>query len=336
MWGEELLRYGLVPDCLVRLKIRSLLSKRLSELKNSDSVNFINQLKHSPIAVCVDAANEQHYEVPAEFFEKVLGSRLKYSCAYFEAEGESLDRAEVQMLNLYFDRGEFKDGQDILELGCGWGSLTLSLAQKYPRSNILGVSNSNSQREYILKKAKLLGVSNVEIQTCDMNVFSSDRKFDRVVSIEMFEHMRNIPLLFSRISTWLKKDSKLFIHIFSHSHSSYFFEQRDSSDWMSRYFFSGGMMPSHHLYSAFQEDLKIENEWRVSGLHYSRTAEHWLKNMDTHKEAILTIFKQTYGQSYKLWWVRWRIFFMACSELWKWNEGREWGVSHFLFRKVHS
>ena len=332
---DKLLEKNLIPDALIRFEIRRLLKKRLKELKHSDQSAFVRGLKNSPIALSVDAANQQHYEVPAAFFEKALGARMKYSCAFYEAPADTLNQAEERMLALTCERAELQDGQEILELGCGWGSLTLWMAEKFPNSKILGVSNSASQRELILKQAKARGLANIEIMTQDMNYFSPVRTFDRVVSIEMFEHMRNVPRLFEKISKWLKDEGKLFVHIFSHREFSYLFEDRDQSDWMARFFFTGGMMPSHHLYAQFKQNLKIEKEWMVPGFHYSKTSEHWLENMDRNESFIREVFKTTYGtQSADLWWARWRIFFMACAELWGWKESPEWQVSHYLFVKA--
>lgn len=333
MLTDLLLKKNLIPDFLIRLEIRRLLRRRLKEIRNSDQKDFIFALSRSPIAVSVDAANQQHYEVPAWFFENVLGPRMKYSCAFYESDTDTLEKAEEQMLALTCKRAEILDGQEILELGCGWGSLTLWMAEKYPLSKIIGVSNSSSQRNFILKRAQEKKLTNVEIITEDMNHLEMDRKFDRVISVEMFEHMRNIPLLLERISQWLKVEGKLFVHIFSHQEYSYLFEERDESDWMSRYFFTGGMMPSHSLYRNFDRHLEIEQEWIVPGSHYSRTAEDWLLNMDRNEGLMREIFKSTYGKAVgALWWSRWRIFFMACAELWGWKNPPEWQVSHYRFR----
>lgn len=334
MITEKLLEKKLIPDSLIRFEIRRLLRQRLNEIKNSKESEFIDLISKSAVAVSVNAANEQHYEVPAGFYERVLGPRLKYSCALYDATTTSLAEAEENMLRLTGERAQLSDRQDVLELGCGWGSLTLWMAEKYPNSKILGVSNSSSQREYILKRAQERGLKNVEIITQDMNHFQTDRRFDRVVSVEMFEHMRNVPMLLERISNWMKLDGKLFVHIFSHRKHSYLFEDRDASDWMSRYFFTGGMMPSHELYRQFNQYLEIEQDWIVPGIHYSKTAEDWLKNMDRNEPAIRELFEKTYGkETTSLWIARWRVFFMACAELWGWKNQEEWQVSHYRFSK---
>lgn len=334
MMLERLLEKKLVPDTLVRFQIRRLLKQRIYQERSSDQSRFVELMKTAPIAVETNAANEQHYEVPARFFEYVLGKHLKYSCAYFETGSESLDEAELAMLDLTCSRAELKDGQDILELGCGWGSLSLFMAERYPNAQILGVSNSNSQREFILARAIERGLKNLEIITCDMNQFHSKKNFDRVVSVEMFEHMRNVEALLNRIDSWLKDDGKLFVHIFTHREFAYLFEDNDASDWMARHFFTGGMMPSHDLYSKLKSGLEIEQNWVVSGLHYARTSELWLENMDKHELEIRKIFADTYGKDQvSRWWARWRVFFMACAELWNFHDGAEWQVSHYRFRK---
>ena len=238
------------------------------------------------------------------------------------------------MLQLTCDRAELKDGQDVLELGCGWGSLSLFMAAKYPESNFIVVSNSRTQKIFIDEQAVKRNIQNLTVITADINNFSIDKKFDRVVSVEMFEHMRNYQKLMQLIASVLKPNGKLFVHIFTHKTFAYKFEVKDETDWMSKYFFTGGIMPSDHLLLYFDEEMNIENHWHVSGLHYSKTSEAWLNNMDRHKTQIMPLFAKTYGEVNALkWWVYWRIFFMACSELWKFNGGHEWIVSHYLFKK---
>ncbi len=341
MWYDRLLEKNLIPDFLIRRGIRSLNRLRLRQEseptaeRQQEKLNaLVEFLKKSPIAVMTDKANEQHYEVPAAFYELCLGKNRKYSSAYYPEKKSTLDEAEDFMLQLTCERAELKNGQSILELGCGWGSLTLFMAQKYPKSKITGVSNSHSQREYILQKAKQLGLKNVQIITADMNHFKAPEKYDRVVSVEMFEHMRNYAKLLANIASWLKKDGKLFVHIFTHRELSYLFEVKDETDWMSKYFFSGGIMPSDHLLYYFADDLVIKKHWRVDGTHYQRTAEDWLRNMDRHKQAVLELFRKVYGADQALkWFVYWRIFYMAVAELFGMYGGREWLVSHYLFEK---
>lgn len=330
-----LLENGLVPDSAIRWKIRRLLRQRLQVEAKASPHEFIEKINSGPIAVEVHAANDQHYEVPAAFFEKVLGPRMKYSCAYYASLEDSLAQAEENMLDLTCKRAQILNGQSILELGCGWGSLTLWMAEKFPQSRIMAVSNSRSQREFIEAKLREKNLKNVVIQTQDMNAFDPQEKFDRVISVEMFEHMRNIEKFFERISRWMKSDAKLFVHIFSHRQYSYLFEDKDDSDWMARYFFTGGMMPSHDLYRRFNKHIEIESQWIVSGLHYARTARDWLRRMDQQRTEIIPILRATYGKEAKLWWERWRIFFMACEELWASHDGSEWQVSHYLFKRRH-
>ncbi len=336
---DALLEKDLLPDGLIRLGIRRLLRQRLAEIEHPSPeiqvAQFAEALRARPIAVNTAESKEQHYEVPTPFYQKCLGPRLKYSSGYYERGDETLAQAEEAMLALTCDRARLADGQDILELGCGWGSLTLWMAEKHPRARITGVSHSRTQREHILGEAKRRGLANVSIITCDMNDFSAEaRAFDRVVSVEMFEHMKNWPRLMANIARWLRPGGHFFAHVFTHARFAYHFEVRDESDWMSRYFFTGGMMPAHSLFPQFQDDLKLVTDWKVSGAHYAKTSEHWLQNMDAHKAEIMPLFAQTYGAGAAVkWWAYWRVFYLACAELWAYRDGEEWHVSHYLFRK---
>lgn len=336
-----LVEKNLIPDFLIRWKIRKLLKQRLREedkgsveANKKHLLNLIEELKKSPIAVETKSANEQHYEVPTEFYKLVLGKHLKYSSCYFKEGVYDLNTAERDMLELTCERAGLVNGQEILELGCGWGSLSLFMAEKFPNSNITSVSNSKTQKIYIDEEAKKRSISNLTVITADMNLFSIDKKFDRAISVEMFEHMRNYQELMKRISLWMKADGKLFIHIFTHKQFAYKFEVKDESDWMSKYFFTGGIMPSNDLLFHFDEHLVKENFWIVNGSHYSKTSEAWLINMDLQKNEIISIFENTYGKADALkWFVYWRIFFMACAELWWFNNGNEWMVCHYIFKK---
>ena len=334
----ELVENGRIPDLLTRAGIRLLLLQRLREQAQEGPdqewqamMTFVEEMRQSPIALHTQEANEQHYELPPRFFELVLGSHLKYSCCHFPEGVTELEHAEASMLTLTCERAQLQDGQQILELGCGWGSLSLWMAKHYPNSSILAVSNSRPQREFIESRAQELGLTNLSVQTCDMNDFTTEQHFDRVVSVEMFEHMRNWQSLLERISNWLKPEGKLFIHIFSHRRYAYAFSSEGDSNWMGRYFFTGGIMPSNDLLLYFQKDLLLEQHWVLSGVHYQRTADAWLQMMDSQKGEILQTFRETYGKGADIWFQRWRMFFLATSEVWGFRGGNEWLISHYLF-----
>lgn len=332
---------GFVPDKVIRHGIRRLLAERLIEIDHNDNEKmaeaqhqFRQDMNRSDIAVLPQKANEQHYEVPAKFFHTVLGMHMKYSCCYWTPDTETLAQAEEQALAETCKHAQIQDGQKILELGCGWGSLTLWMAHNYPNSIIHAVSNSHSQREYIESQAKERGITNIKVITCDMNDFDTGESYDRVISVEMFEHMRNWSQLYESISRWLVNDGLFFKHIFVNRGVPYLFLDQGDDDWMSRYFFSGGMMPSDDLPHHFQQNLNLQRQWRWSGEHYEKTSNAWLQKMDANKKILWPLLERTYGKSQaQKWWMRWRMFFMACAELFAFNNGQEWYVSHYLFSK---
>ena len=338
---DSLLSRDLLPDPLIRVGIRRLLRQRIADVERDGVAARVAReeawLRHchsAPIAVEQDAANRQHYEVPADFYAGMLGAQRKYSSCWFDAPGDSLDAAEERALAITAEHAQLADGQRILELGCGWGSLTLWMARRYPRARIHAVSNSASQRTFILDRARALGVANIEVETCDLSGFAAPGSFDRVVSVECFEHLRNWPELLRRIRTWLTADGRLFIHVFTHRHSSYPFAVDGEDDWMGRHFFSGGQMPSdQHLIRCAAGILRLDGHWAWSGQHYARTAEHWLRNLDRHRDACRAALAAA-GEADPARQVRrWRIFAMACAELWAYRGGEEWHVSHYRLAK---
>ena len=336
-WVEQ----GLVPDRVVRLGIRRLLKERLAEMHVDDAEAaeamaqaFVESMRNAPVALVPEKANEQHYEVPAEFFERVLGPHRKYSSCLWNDGVETLAQAEAAALRATCERAGLRDGQDILELGCGWGSLSLWMADHYRGSHITAVSNSHSQRRRIERQAEARGLVNLRVVTCDVNEFETAAgHYDRVVSVEMFEHLRNWPRAFGRVARWLKADGRFFMHVFAHRGAPYAFEERDETDWMSRHFFSGGMMPSDDLPLHFQDDLRVDKRWRWDGTHYQKTSEAWLRNMDASRDALMPMMAATYGQAADVWWRRWRLFFMSVAELFGHDGGQQWWVSHTLFSK---
>lgn len=337
----RLAEQGMLPDPFIRYGIRRLCKSRLVEIKDGDCqsaqsslMQFLRQMSASDIAPLPEKANAQHYEIPAQFYAYCLGAHRKYSSCFWMQDTKTLNDAEAIALAQTAAHAQLKDGQQVLELGCGWGSLTLWMASHYPASHITAVSNSASQREYILGQATVRGLTNIQVITADMNQFDTDQQFDRIVSVEMFEHMRNYEVLYAKVARWLHSDGLFFKHIFVHRHAAYAFDVNAEDDWMSQYFFSGGMMPSDDLPLYFQNALQMVDKWRWDGTHYKKTANAWLANMDAQHDALTPVLQSIYGPVHaERWRQRWRIFFMACAELFGYNHGQTWWVSHYLFKK---
>jgi len=338
MWYNALLSRGLIPDFLLRRGVKLQGKQRLQMMENNNSKNdynkFLSEASSGDIAVHTDDANNQHYEVDSEFFQYCLGGKLKYSSCYWDENTSTLDEAEEKMLDIYCKRAKIKEGINILDIGCGWGSLSLYLAEKYPNSNITGLSNSSSQKIFIDNKASKKNLKNLKIITSDINDFNSSEQFDRIISIEMFEHTKNSRKLMNSINEWLKPDGFFFMHVFAHKDNPYYFDKDQNNAWMAKYFFTGGMMPNHHLFQDLKSDLIYEDSWMLPGTHYEKTSNAWLDNMDLNQIKILELFKQTNNKKEaKRKFHFWRLFFIACAEIFGYNEGSEWVVSHHLFKK---
>lgn len=342
-WIIRCCERGWLPDTLIRAGMRRLIGTRLRDESGEDSERstealqqLLADLRASPIAIETPAANAQHYEVPAAFFEAHLGPHMKYSCGYYPRGDETLAEAEQAMLECYAQRAALADGQRILDLGCGWGSLSLWLARRLPRAQIVALSNSHGQRCFIEAQAARYGLDNLRVVTgniVDFDFPEHEREFDRILSVEMFEHMKNYGLLLAKLAGWLRDDGRLFVHLFAHRTLAYHFASRDSADWMSRHFFTGGTMPSENLLLNFQDDMRVTRQWWIDGRHYARTAHHWLQALDASRGRILPLFAQAYGNDAALWFQRWRMFYMAVAELFGYARGNEWGVAHYLLEK---
>ncbi len=338
-WVIDLAERRVLPDPLVRVGMRRLLGQRLRQERRKDNRRndpstqaFADEMRSEPVAVATTDANKQHYELPSEFFAAVLGPYLKYSSCFWSDDARNLADAEERMLELTCKRAGVEDGMDVLDLGCGWGSFSMWVVRHYPRCRVLAVSNSRTQAEFIRARCPSEALDRLEVVTADMNDFGTDRNFDRVVSVEMFEHMRNWARLFERVAGWLRPDGAFFQHVFCHQRYAYLYSDESAGDWMARHFFTGGIMPSQDLPLRCDDHLQVVDQWRVGGLHYSLTLEAWLAEMDRNRERLLPVFAQTYGDDSERWFARWRMFFMACSELFRYCGGDEWFVAHTLMR----
>jgi len=335
--GIDLAERAPLPDAALKFGVGALVEnarRRLIHQPGDMEAAFAAEMARHPIAENTDAANAQHYELPQAFFGLVLGPRRKYSSCLYETERSTLAEAEALALRATCDHADLRDGQSILELGCGWGSLSLWMAETLPNATITSVSNSRSQRDYIESQARLRGLTNLSVITADMNDFSTAARFDRVVSVEMFEHMSNWRALLGRVRGWLQPNGKLFIHIFTHRTTPYRFDHTDDADWIGRYFFTGGVMPSHGLIGHFPDLFTLERDWIWNGRHYERTALDWLANFDRHHAEITPILRDVYGADAELWRKRWRLFFLATAGLFGARGGSEWAVSHYRLSPV--
>lgn len=327
-----------IPDVIIRAAIHRLCSRTAVRLASGSSAEsdaaFAREMAERAVAEHTDAANSQHYEVPAAFFAQVLGPNRKCSCLFYKREASTLREAEEEALRQTEAHADLADGQSILELDCGWGSLSLFMARQFPQANIVAMSNSSSQREYIETEATKRGLANLRVITADMNAFDPVGQFDRIVSVEMFEHMMNWRQLLTRVKSWLKPDGRFFMHIFTHRAGTYLFDRADRDDWIAQHFFTGGVMPSHHLIRQYADLFSIEKEWRWSGTHYQRTAMDWLANFDAHTSEIEAVLRHVYGNETPLWMRRWRWFLLATAGLFGYANGDEWGVSQYRMKAV--
>jgi cyclopropane-fatty-acyl-phospholipid synthase len=328
-----------LPDLVIRAAIARLCSRtaaRLAAGNAGSDASFAKAMAARAIAEHTETANVQHYEVPADFFGHVLGANRKYSSCFYRGPASTLQEAEEEALRQTIAHADLADGRSILELGCGWGSLSLQMARQFPNSQIVAVSNSHSQRMYVQGEGAARGLKNLCVVTADMNGFDPKRQFDRIVSVEMFEHMMNWRKLLGRLRSWLKPDGRFLMHIFTHRSGAYLFDRTDKEDWIAQHFFTGGVMPSHHLIRQFADLFELEKEWRWSGEHYQRTALDWLKNFDAHRSEIEAVLRPVYGDDANLWLRRWRWFFLATAGLFGYAGGSEWGVSHYRMKVVSS
>ncbi len=324
---------GLIPDFILNFFIQKISLGRVnSATTDNEKLTVIDKLKSGPIAEKTSDANDQHYEVPPAFFQLVLGKHMKYSCSQFDSKSDDIDQAEENMLQLYLDRAGIQANQNILDLGCGWGSFSLFAAAKFPTSKFTAVSNSKDQINYINEQARSRGLNNLSAIQKNINEMHFNETFDKVISIEMFEHMRNYESLLSKVSDFLKPNGELFVHIFCHRSACYLYEAKNESDWMTKNFFEGGIMPSEDIFTYFENDLKVVRSWKVNGTQYGMTSLKWLERHDQNKSKIIKLFHQHYGNG-KIWFFRWRMFFLTCAKFFSINSGNDWYVTHYLLKK---
>jgi cyclopropane-fatty-acyl-phospholipid synthase len=331
--GIYLAERGLIPDFILNFFIQKISLGRVnSATTDNEKLTVIDKLKSGPIAEKTSDANDQHYEVPPAFFQLVLGKHMKYSCSQFDSKSDDIDQAEENMLQLYLDRAGIQANQNILDLGCGWGSFSLFAAAKFPTSKFTAVSNSKDQINYINEQARSRGLNNLSAIQKNINEMHFNETFDKVISIEMFEHMRNYESLLSKVSDFLKPNGELFVHIFCHRSACYLYEAKNESDWMTKNFFEGGIMPSEDIFTYFENDLKVVRSWKVNGTQYGMTSLKWLERHDQNKSKIIKLFHQHYGNG-KIWFFRWRMFFLTCAKFFSINSGNDWYVTHYLLKK---
>jgi cyclopropane-fatty-acyl-phospholipid synthase len=324
-----------LPDVIIRAAIQRLCSRAATRLASGNAESdawFADEMAARAIAGYTQEANTRRYEVPAAFFAHVLGPNRKYSSCFYNEPKSTLQEAEEEALRQTAAHADLADGQSILELGCGWGSLSLWMARQFPNSQVTAVSNSQAQREYIEREAASRRMKNLGVITADMNVFDPQRQFNRIVSVEMFEHIVNWRELMTRVRSWLAPEGRFFMHIFTHRSGAYLFDRADGEDWIAQHFFTGGVMPSHHLIRQYRDLFEVEKEWRWSGAHYQRTAQDWLGNFDRNRDEIEGILRKVYGNDTALWMRRWRWFFLATSGLFGYADGSEWGISHYRMK----
>ncbi|MBB4428763.1 cyclopropane-fatty-acyl-phospholipid synthase [Bradyrhizobium sp. CIR48] len=321
-----------LPDVVIRAAIQRLCSRSATRLAAHDAAAdaaFAGRMMLRPIAENAEAGRE---EVPAAFFAEMLGPSRKYSCCFYKTDATTLQEAEEEALRQTVEHAGLADGQTILELGCGWGSLSLWMARQFPHAKVTAVSTSQAQRAHVEEEARRRGLLNLRVVTADMNVFAPDGQFDRIVSVEMFEQMMNWRKLMSRLRSWLAPDGRFFMQIVTHRSGSQLFDRLDREDWIAQHVFTGGLMPSHHLVRQFHDIITVEKEWCWSGTHYQRTTNDWLANFDTHRDAIEASLRHVYGEQTCLWMRRWRWFLLATSGLFGYADGTEWGVSHYRMK----